>query len=211
MWAFCFFVRGRRQLARVNELDYNRVILSHRRSPRRSRRAFSLVELLAVVTISTILAVAGVAMFRRHIIASRGSEATSFLEAMRAAQAMYMAENHGYLDASTTNGGGVWYPQVNPSNQRATWHNENHNDWARWQLLPMPLNKTVLFSYLCNAGVPNTAMTKLTEFKSPPTFPVPQLDWYVLQAKGDTNGDNLYALYATTSLTNEIYSENEGE
>ena len=193
-------------------MNYNPRTLSQRRCQRRASRGFSLVELLAVVTISTILAVAGVAMFRRHITASRGSEATSILEAMRAAQGMYMAENHGYLNASSTNGSAAWYPLLIPNTTRSAWRNPNHNDWGKWQLLPMPLNKTVMFGYLCNAGVPNTAMTKLAlDFKSPPTLPVPQLDWYVLQAKGDTNGDGTFALYATTSLTNEIYIENEGE
>src|SRR4051812_17791438 len=96
---------------------------------RRVRGGFSLVELLAVVTISAVLAAAGLAMFRRHVKASRGSEAPSFLEGMRAAQSMYMAENHGYLNASTANGGGEWYPTTTPKNQRSAWINSGHVDW----------------------------------------------------------------------------------
>ena len=179
---------------------------------RNRQRGFSLVELLAVVTISAVLALAGVAMFRRHIVASRGGEATSFLQGLRAAESMYMAENRSYLNASVANGGLAWYPQTNPTNQRAAWENHSHPDWVRWQQMPLPLNKTVMFSYLANAGSAGTAMTTLTtDFKTPTTFPVPQQDWYVLQAKGDTNGNGTFALYSASSLNNEIYSENDGD
>lgn len=173
---------------------------------------FSLVELLAVVTISAILALAGVAVFRRYMNGSRGSEAVAYLAAMRAGQAMYMSENRSYLNASTNNGGVSWYPRLSPDSVRTTWINRTHPDWARWQLLPMSLTRPVAFSYLCNAGGPNTAITKLTnDFQGGPTLPVPTVDWYMLQAKGDTNGDGKYALYAMSSLTNEVYSENDGD
>jgi prepilin-type N-terminal cleavage/methylation domain-containing protein len=175
-------------------------------------RGFSLVELLAVVTISGLLAVAGVAMFRRHIVASRGSEATSFLQGLRAAESMYMSENHGYLNASIANGGTAWYPQATPVNQRAAWANESHVDWPQWQQFGLPLNKTVLFSYLANAGVPNTANKQLaSDFKNQPGTAVQPLDWYVLQARGDTDGNGVYALYYTTSMAGEIFSENDGD
>jgi hypothetical protein len=62
-----------------------------------------------------------------------------------------------------------------------------------------------------NAGGPGTTMPTLSEFNAPPVFAAPQLDWYVVQAKGDTDGNGTFALYATTSLTNEIYSENDGD
>ncbi len=190
--------------------------LSHsRRHPHRLpsvRRGFSLVELLAVVTISGLLALAGVAMFRRHIVASRGSEATSFLQGLRAAENMYMSENHGYLNASLVNGGSQWYPQQTPSNQRSAWVNRDHPDWAQWQQFGLPLNKSVLFSYLANAGVPNTSMTPLAaDFKNPPATAVQPLDWYLLQARGDTDGNGVYALYYTTSLNGEIFSQNDGD
>lgn len=175
-------------------------------------RGFSLVELLAVVTISAVLAMAGVAMFRRHMIASRGSEVTAMLEGIRSAEHMYMSENHSYLNVSVANNGGAWYPQANPTNQRNAWINQSHVDWSQWKQLGLPLNKQVLFGYLVNAGVPGTKMPALTAaFKSPPVFPVSQLDWYLIQAKGDTDGDGVFALYATSSASNEIYTENDGD
>jgi prepilin-type N-terminal cleavage/methylation domain-containing protein len=186
-----------------------------RRTPTRAHlasRGFSLVELLAVVVISGLLAVAGVAMFRRHMVASRGSEATALLEGIRSAEHMYMSENHSYLNVSLANNGSQWYPQANPTNQRAAWMNHAHLDWPQWSQLGLPLNKMVLFSYLVNAGVPGTTIPALSSaFKAPPVVPVPPLDWYLIQAKGDTDGNGVFALYATTSLSNEIYSENDGD
>lgn len=145
------------------------------------------------------------------MIASRSNEATSIIEGLRAAESMYMSENHSYLNVSLGGGGLLWYPQQNPVNQRAAWSNPNHVDWPQWQQLGLPLNKTVMFSYLVNAGGPGTAMPTLSTFKAPPVFPLPALDWYVIQARGDTDGNGVFALYATTSLSNEIYSENDGD
>lgn len=196
----------------ISYIEFN--LIASRRTPasvRRGSQGFSLVELLAVVVISGLLAVAGVAMFRRHIIASRGSEATAFMEGIRAAQHMYMSENHSYLNASLANGGSMWYPQQTPVKQRTAWANPAHPDFVQWQQLGLPLNKAVMFSYLLNAGGPGVTMPNLSAFRSPPVFPVPQLDWYVVQARGDTDGDGVFALYATTSFTGEIYVENDGD
>ncbi|MET0791983.1 MAG: hypothetical protein ABW061_10725, partial [Polyangiaceae bacterium] len=169
-----------------------------------------LVELMAVVTITAILATAGITMFRRHIVASRGAEAVSFLQGMRAAEATYMSENHIYLNVSTSGNGAAWYPAADPKNQRSRWMNSQHDDWKNWQKLGLPLDKTVAFSYLANAGGPGVAIPTL-QVTNGPVFAVPQVDWYVLQAKGDTDGNGVYALYATTSLTGELYSENDSE
>ena len=200
----------------VTEMSYTEdKLLESRRLPNRTliaSRGFSLVELLAVVVISGVLAAAGLAMFRRHVVASRGSEATALLEGIRSAEHMYMSENRSYLNVSLANNGAQWYPQQTPTKQRAAWINESHLDWPQWKQLGLPLNKIVSFSYLVNAGVPGTAMPGLAaDFKAPPAFPVPPLDWYLIQAKGDTDGNGVFALYATSSFSNEIYSENEGD
>jgi prepilin-type N-terminal cleavage/methylation domain-containing protein len=191
----------------VKLIDSRRALLR----ARSVRRGFSLVELMAVVVISGVLAVLGIAMFRRNIVASRSTEATAIIEGVRGAQHMYMSENHSYLNVSVANNGNQWYPQPNPVNQRSAWNNPNHVDYPQWKQLGLPLNKQVMFSYLVNAGGPGVAMPTLSAFKAPPVFPLPQLDWYVIQARGDTDGNGVFALYATTSLSNEIYSENDGD
>jgi prepilin-type N-terminal cleavage/methylation domain-containing protein len=173
-------------------------------------RGFSLVELLAVVTITAILAVAGVAMFRHHVTASRAAEATSVIQAIRSAEESFLAENHVYLNVSTAGGGSAWYPRATPNTDHASWVNSSHADWPRWQQLGAPVKQSVIFSYLANAGVPNVALPAL-QVASSPVFAAPVLNWYVIQAKGDTDNNGKFTLYASTSMTGEMYIENEGE
>jgi hypothetical protein len=77
-------------------------------------------------------------------------------------------------------------------------------------LLAPSISRSVQFSYLANAGVSGTAVTAL-KVANPPVFALPTQNWYVIQAEGDTDGDGVFARYATTSMTGDIYSENEGE
>jgi prepilin-type N-terminal cleavage/methylation domain-containing protein len=185
------------------------VLMSRRFAARGASRAFSLVELMVVVAIAAVLAIVGVAMFRRHIAATRGTEAYGVIQAIRAAEASYLAENHVYLNVST---GTNWYPNTSPNTNRFAWSNSSHVDSTRWQQLAPAVNRSVMFGYLVNAGTPGTAMPALQIANSPASLGQPQpLDWYVIQAKGDTNGDGVPALYAATSLSGEIYVQNEGD
>lgn len=180
--------------------------------PRTTSRGFTLVELLAVVTITGILAMVGVSVFGRYVTSSKSAEATSVIQAIRAAEEAYIAENHVYMNASANGGGALWFPNTTPNRMRYDWRvpAANHLDAANWQQLAPAVNRTVQYGYLVNAGVAGVALPDL-QLTSKPVIAVPVQDWYVIQAKGDTNGDGVAALYATTSMTGEIYSENEGE
>src|SRR3954466_2215619 len=88
---------------------------------RRAAAGFTLVELLAVVVITGILAVAGVTIFRRQMLASQGSEAVSVMQAIRSAEEAYLAENHVYLNVSVVSGGTSWYPNTTPNQSVYAW------------------------------------------------------------------------------------------
>lgn len=175
---------------------------------RRANRGFTLVELMAVVTITAILAVVGVSLFRHQLLASRGSEAVSVIQALRSAEEAYAAENHVYLNVST---GTNWYPRV-PTTNRSSWVNDSHADYASgWKALAPSVNRSVIFGYLVYAGGAGTNVPPL-QLTSNPGFPTPMtLNWYVIQAKGDADGNNLFALYAASSMNGELVIENEGE
>lgn len=176
-----------------------------------STRGYTLVELLAVVTITGILSVLAVAGFRRHMQASRGSEALSVIQAIRSAQESYMAENHGYLDVSTDSEGKNWYPQTTPSTTRHAFARQAHPDSPRWRQLAPSVNGTVMFGYLVNAGVPGTRIPALQTTAAPTFLAAQPLDWYLIQASGDVDGNGVFARYASTSMSSEIYIEREGE
>jgi type IV pilus assembly protein PilA len=165
---------------------------------------------MAVVVITAILAIVGVALFRRHVLASRGTEAYGVIQAVRSAEEAYLAENHVYLNVSAAAGGVAWYPRV-PTPNRSAWRNSGHVDFAAWQQLAPVVTRTVLFGYLVNAGTPGTKMPTLQVTGGPDLSAAQPLDWYVIQASGDTNGNGIYARYASTNITGEIYVENEGE
>ncbi len=177
---------------------------------------FTLIELMAVVVITGVLAIAGVAVFRKYIFSAKGGEALSIIQAVRAAEEAYQAENHVYLNVSATGGdnpvsGKNWYPNVTPGTSRWAWPGPaNHPDAARWLLLAPSVNRSVQFGYLANAGQAGTAITVL-QTTNQPVFAAPLQNWYVIQAQGDTDGNQVSANYASTSMTGEIYSERDGE
>jgi len=178
---------------------------------RRSSRGFTLIELMAVVVITGILAVAGVSLFRAQLLASKGSEAASVIQAIRAAEESYSAENHVYLNVSTASGGTSWYPNPTPGLTRSAWVQEGHADYDRWRALAPPVNRAVLFSYLVNAGESGSNVPTL-QLAAPPVFPSPMpLAWYTIQARGDANGNGILAKYAASNMNAELLIENEGE
>ena len=69
---------------------------------RSTARGFTLVELMVVVAIVGVLAVAAVAGYRKYVISSRLAEATNMLSGIKQRQEAYRAETGYYLPVSGT-------------------------------------------------------------------------------------------------------------
>jgi prepilin-type N-terminal cleavage/methylation domain-containing protein len=186
------------------------------RGPRRRSQGFSLVEMLVVVTITAILGMVGIMLFRRYVSSSKGAEAAAIIQAIRAAEESYLAENHVYLNVSTTKAGNAgdptsfgWYPAT-PGLARAPWKVASGSDYVRWVALAPAVNRSVQFGYVANAGIAGTPRTALAT-KASPGWATPTDSWYVIQASGDVNGDGVTAQYAASEATSELYVENEGQ
>ncbi len=169
--------------------------------------------MMVVVTITGILAIVGVMLFRRYIGASKGGEALYVIQAIRAAEEAYQAENHVYLDVSTADGRQDWYPNKTPGTARYAWIQPTHPDINNWKALAPAVTRPVQFGFLVYAGAANVAVPALQA--GAPTYNKPADDWYVIQAEGDTDGNGRFAQYVTGSAANQaagdVWSANEGE
>lgn len=184
-----------------------RMRLGSRRRERAKTAGFTLVELLTVVAIMGILATLAIAGVRQHLKDSRSLEATAHIQGIRAAQEARRAEVGIYLNCST--GTANWYPAA-PDDKVRSWVFSSHTDYPRWRVLGVSKPDGVRFGYLVNAGVPGTPMT-VPETNSKPTWPATVDPWYVIQAAGDSDNDDVNMLVLASSVNGEIYVENDHE
>lgn len=173
-------------------------------------RGFTLVELMVVVVLVGILASVGISYFRSEVAASKTSEAAAVIQAIRAAEEAYRAENQAYLDVSTD---GAWYPSGSFGRTVRTWEQKPgaHVDLARWQLLGPRVIQPVMFGYLVYAGAPGIKPSKTMFLSSSPDFGTPTAPWYIIQARADADSNSVYCNAAATSFSTDVYFEGEGE
>jgi type IV pilus assembly protein PilA len=179
-----------------------------RRRERAQNAGFTLTELMAVVAIMGILATLGIASVVKHVADAKATESTALIQAIRGAQESQRSESGMYLDVSTT-AGPQWYPAA-PDGKARAWQFPSHADYARWRLLGISRPEGTRFGYLVNAGPPNAAMT-VPQSSSKPTWPVPADPWYVIQAAGDRDNDDINMVVVTSSINGELYVERDSE
>lgn len=178
---------------------------SHRRA---ASAGFTLVELLTVVLITGILAAIAITLVRGHVNVAKAGRAVAGIQAIRTAEESFRAQNGQYLDCSGANT--YWYPMQSPGKTSYEWHQTDHPDYARWAVLGFPSGGTTQFGYLVNAGKPGSTYPTL-QTANKPTLPASPDHWYVIQVKGDTDGNGVYMLGSATSFNGEVYLEHEGE
>src|SRR5688572_11890053 len=85
------------------------------KADRNSKRAFTLVELMAVVAIVGILATLGTYGVRKYVLAAKKAEAVSMLTQIRAAEEAYRDEMFVYLGGTNFS---VWHPSESGPGKR---------------------------------------------------------------------------------------------
>jgi prepilin-type N-terminal cleavage/methylation domain-containing protein len=176
------------------------------------KRGFTLVELLAVVVIMGILATIGLTSFVGYMREARTAEVRATISAIAAAQERYRAENMTYMNVSASLTS--YYPTDDPGEQLYNFYGHTGgNDFANWERLKPQVPVPVRFGYATVAGLPEATWT-------PPTLALTQTvgwpatvvaPWYVIQAVGDLDGDGEQAVAVTTSFSNVVLWEHEGE
>ncbi len=184
---------------------------------RRVRRArgFTLVELAVVVTIIGILAVLAIAGYRKLVTSSHTTEATEMVNAIKVGQESYHAETGQYANVSAGLGLGNLYPAATPITTSAVaWGGTCTTcpDQAAWQRLPVKASGPMRFGYATMAGALSTPLPASPVAGM--TFPTnTQLtgDWFVVNAMGDMDGNNVYCDVVGVSWQRDLYIENDGE
>jgi prepilin-type N-terminal cleavage/methylation domain-containing protein len=171
------------------------------------QRGFTLTELMVVVTLVAVLAVMGIYSFREQISSSKSVEAINVIQALRAAQEAYRAENQEYLNVSTDP---AWYPVETYGEVSFGWaagYDSNPNGPAFKRLgaiVPQP----VQYRYRVNAGsAGGTLPTPIV----PLTWPTATEPWYVIQARADVDGNGVFSNAMAASFNGEVYLDHEGE
>lgn len=192
--------------------------IRRRLQTRTSLRGYTLAELLIVVAMIGVMSALAVAGYKKYINAAQASEAKSMIQGIRAGEEAYKSEMLVYLSCSSSLTD--YYPTdptVTQNDQKTTWVRPNdpkyNNTTNGWQLLNVAADAPVRFGYAVFAGVGPTSPPQVN-FANPPTgWPpavVTGIPWYVVQAVNQRSPSAPKVMFMSSSLSGEIFSENDG-
>jgi prepilin-type N-terminal cleavage/methylation domain-containing protein len=174
-----------------------------RKMSRRRSRAFTLVELAAVVTIVGILSVLAVVGYRKLTLSAKVTEARNMISAIRIAQEDYKLERGVYADIGDTN----HCPASGLAQVKSGWNPACDGGKATWSLLPVHSDGPVQFGYatVASGTPPGYGFVNMTAG-------VTTRPWYVIHAQADLDGrGGVITELVGTSWNATIFSQNEGE
>jgi Tfp pilus assembly protein PilE len=187
------------------------------RVSRASARGFTLAEMAITVTIVMILSVLGVVGYKKLIASSHMSEPNKMVVQIGMAQEDYAGRGMGYANISPNLN--TTYPAAEPGAYKTAWGaacgGQCNSTAVTWADLNLRVDEPVMFGYATVAGFAWIKPTpnEVTVGAHKVTFPdKPATNWWIVGAKGDTDGDKGYCrVYYTSFNTKQIFVDNEGE
>jgi len=174
-------------------------------------RGFTLAELMIVVVIMGVLASLGTVAFRRQMNQSKKTEALAGLRAIGAAQEAFRADNSVYFNVSANLS--TYYPPNTP--QGGTQHFWGHTGEDAWLRLAPEIPQLVSFCYATTAGLPFSQPGNVdSNISVSVTWPAAATlgePWYVVAARGDSDGDGEMAYFIAVSFDSRVYQQDIDE
>jgi len=168
---------------------------------------------MVVVAITGVLATIGIVLVRGHLNVAKANRALAGIQAIRTAEEGFRAQNGQYLDCSGPDATKPsWYPMLSPGPTLYAWRQPSRTDvYTRWMALGVPGITSTQYGFLVNAGNPSTPYPAALQTEAQPVFPLSPDHWYIIQVKGDIDGDGVPMLGVATSFNGEVLLEHEGE
>ncbi len=140
------------------------------------KKAFTLIELMIVVTIISVLSMLAVMAYKRFTLAARTGEAQQMLGSVRAAQETYFQAYGQYCGSAVI---AVWPDEI-PFESKIFWNVDAIPKANAWKHLGLKSPGQVWFQYRMSAGANNA---------DPNIIPNVDRPWYWARAVGDFDGN----------------------
>jgi type IV pilus assembly protein PilA len=161
---------------------------------------------MITVAIIGVLAVLASVGYARWIRTAKTAESTSMIAAIKGAQDVYRTDAMRYLAVSTSLEDK--HPAGEPSSQKTPWAPSTCTGvCANFRILSVHADSSVYYRYSSTAG--NAGTTPTTAGAR--TFTASVDPWFVVQAKGDLDGNGVYSFYYSASSESLVWSVNPDE
>jgi prepilin-type N-terminal cleavage/methylation domain-containing protein len=187
-----------------------------------SRRGFTLIELMVVVTILAILTIVAITSYRYYNRRAYAQEARSMLLEMKMKQEQYFSEYGQYVSSSAGVANSDFFPTV-----KAIEGDGGAGDRWSWSGMNCVSPPNAVEGAFCSLGFKPSGATYwqiVTRGWGPTDGPTslttgyPIIDnmaltkrWYYAIATRDSDNDGIFAVFIITSQTNEVIGINEIE